>query len=703
MANQPIDDFLAESEELLEKLNQDLAVLGDEEQTGQINPDLLNGIFRDAHSIKGLAGMFGFEDIADLAHHLENLLDHLRLGKVVLDADLIDCLFDVLEGLAGLVRGKTENPDFSQDISAYLTRIDKLLNAPAEESAHPFAKLNIDSSLLDVLTEYEEHRLQENLKQGKCLYLVNVAFSLTSFDTELAALTEKIKARGEVISTLPGSDNDNPERLAFRILCGTTLDVEQLGEQLALDDLEISVVADFAEPTAKKAAETGASAQNLEQVVDVSPMTPAQPAVMPTEPAGEIVPEPAVISVATVKKEETARSFTSTVRVDIGKLDNLMNIVGELALAKASIAQLCSEMQSKGVTAARDLEKAVHVLERRLNDLQTGVMDVRMVPVRQLFDKMNRIVRRMALDLGKKVKLEIRGGDTELDKLIVEDLADPLMHIIRNALDHGIETLDQRLALGKPETGTVSLVAAQKGNHVVIEIHDDGHGIDPQLLRSKGIAKGLISAEAKLSRHELFDLLFHSGFSTRDEVSEFSGRGVGMDVVKSNISAMSGMIEVNSELGKGTVMSLTLPITLAIIKAPVVQVKGTDYAIPLNSVMETVLLEPGMVETIEGREVMELRQQTLSLLRIDKLFGFTGERLATPQFVVVAGFADKCVGIVVDELHGQQDVVIKSLGKALSFVKGIAGAADLGNQKTILVLDVSGLIGVTLQRESLGV
>ncbi|MBE9487261.1 MAG: Hpt domain-containing protein, partial [Chloroflexi bacterium] len=201
MANQPIDDFLAESEELLEKLNQDLAVLGDEEQTGQTNPDLLNGIFRDAHSIKGLAGMFGFEDIADLAHHLENLLDHLRLGKVVLDADLIDCLFDVLEGLAGLVRGKTENPDFSQDISAYLTRIDKLLNAPAEESTHPFAKLNIDSSLLDVLTEYEEHRLQENLKQGKCLYLVNVAFSLTSFDTELAALTEKIKARGEVIST----------------------------------------------------------------------------------------------------------------------------------------------------------------------------------------------------------------------------------------------------------------------------------------------------------------------------------------------------------------------------------------------------------------------------------------------------------------------------------------------------------------------
>lgn len=376
-----------------------------------------------------------------------------------------------------------------------------------------------------------------------------------------------------------------------------------------------------------------------------------------------------------------------------------MTVVGELALAKGSIAQLCTEVQSAGLPVARELEKAIHALERRLNELQTGVMDVRMVPVRQLFDKMNRIIRRMAQELGKKVKLTIRGGDTELDKLIVEDLADPLMHIIRNSLDHGIESPEERLELGKPESGTVSLVAEQKGNHVVIEVHDDGRGIDPEILRRKGIEKGLISADINLTRQDLFGLLFHPGFSTKEVVSEFSGRGVGMDVVKSNISSLSGMIDMSSEVGKGTVMSLTLPITLAIIKALVVRVKGTDYAIPLNSVLETLMLEPGMLQTIEGREVMELRQQTLSLLRIDDLFRLQGAKPTANQFVVVVGFADKRMGIVVDELRGQQDVVIKSLGKSLDFVKGIAGAADLGNQKTILVLDVSGLIGASLQRE----
>ncbi|MCF6180316.1 MAG: chemotaxis protein CheW, partial [Geopsychrobacter sp.] len=274
------------------------------------------------------------------------------------------------------------------------------------------------------------------------------------------------------------------------------------------------------------------------------------------------------------------------------------------------------------------------------------------------------------------------------------------MHIIRNSLDHGIEAAEQRLALGKPESGTISLVAAQKGNHVVIEVHDDGRGIDPEILRAQAIDKGLVSADADLTKADLFGLLFHAGFSTRDEVSEFSGRGVGMDVVKSNIAALSGMVDISSKVGKGTVMSLTLPITLAIIKALVVRVKGTDYALPLNSVLETLMLEPGVLQTIEGREVMELRQQTLSLLRIDELFRLKGNSPAGNKFVVVVGFADKRMGIVVDELRGQQDVVIKSLGKALSFVKGIAGAADLGNQKTVLVLDVGSLIADSLRGDN---
>lgn len=679
MSQQALEEFLAEAEELLEKLNQDLALLGDGAETGQANPDLVNGIFRDAHSIKGLAGMFGFDDVAELAHHLENLLDHLRLGKILLNQPLIDCLFDTLEGLAGLIKGKAENSEYTQDISTYLVRIEHLLNGSTFDPNDLLAGLNIDATLLEVLTEYEEHRLQENLKRGKNLLLLKVVFSLINFDTELAKVTETIKQNGEVISTLPGAENDNLEVLAFRILCGTDETPEELQSRLGLENLAIDLVTAAQQPVA---------AQPVEPAEPVVPVASDEPAELKEDRSD-----------LTVQDNASARSLTSTVRVDISKLNYLMTIVGELALAKVAISQICNDLHAQGLNQARDLEKAVHALERRLNDLQGGVMDVRMVPVRQLFEKMNRIVRRMAFELGKKVRLETQGGDTELDKLIVEDLADPLMHIIRNAIDHGIELHKQRRELGKDETGKISLIASQKGNHVVIEVRDDGRGIDPELLRRKGIEKGLISADAHLNRQELFSLLFHPGFSTREEVSEYSGRGVGMDVVKNNISSLSGLIEIESEVGVGTVISLTLPITLAIIKALVVRVKGMDYAIPLNSVMETLILEPGMLQTIEGREVMELRQQTLVLLRIDKLFQLPATDSTASQFVVVTGFADKRVGIVVDELCGQQDVVIKSLGKALSFVKGIAGAADLGNQKTILVLDVSGLIGDSLQLE----
>lgn len=677
MAPQAIDEFLAEAEELLEKLNRDLAVLGESSGTGQGAPDLINGIFRDAHSFKGLAGMFGFDDVAELAHHLEDLLDHLRLGKISLDNNLVDCLFDTLEGLSGLLSGKADNPGYTLDISPYLARIEHLLGGQPTGPPADFGRLNIDPALLEVLTEYEEHRLQENLRQGKHLLLIKVAFPLQTFDTELAALTEAIKQDGEVISTLPGN-HGNPELLAFSLLCGMEHDPDSLRQQLKIEVPEIEIVSEGRSAARTSAASVLATGMTAEVASDF----PAPEAESADPPAQE---------------GNSARSFSGSVRVDIGKLDSLMAIVGDLALAKGAISEVCNDLRLQGIAKARTLEKAVHTLDRRLNDLQAGVMDVRMVPVRQLFDKMHRIVRRMAHELGKKVKIEVLGGDTELDKLIVEDLADPLMHIIRNALDHGIESAERRAALGKPETGLLVLSAVQKGSHVVIEVRDDGKGVDPELLRQKGIEKGLLEEDADLTRQELFGLLFHPGFSTRNQVSEFSGRGIGMDVVKNNISALSGMIKLESEVGQGTAISLTLPITLAIIKALVVSVRGTDYAIPLNSVLETLMLEAGTIQTIEGREVMELRQQTLSLLRIDQLFQLAGEPSDKGQFVVVAGFADRRMGIVVDELRGQQDVVIKPLGGALSFVRGISGAADLGNQKTILVLDVGGLTGETLQ------
>jgi two-component system chemotaxis sensor kinase CheA len=400
------------------------------------------------------------------------------------------------------------------------------------------------------------------------------------------------------------------------------------------------------------------------------------------------------------ERAASLRSLSRTVRVDIDKLDHLMNIVGELVLSKSAIATLVAQMQVQGSTDLTvALQKTVRGLERRLEELQKGVMDVRMVPIAQIFDKMVRIVRRVSNEQGKKITLDIRGAETELDKLIVEDLSDPLMHIIRNALDHGIESMAERVASGKPEKGTITLWAAQKGNHVVLEIGDDGRGIDAQRVRAKAIERGLISAEAELSQDDIYNLVFLPGFSTRDEVTELSGRGVGMDVVKNNIAALSGAIEIDSEFGRGTLMTITLPITLAIIKALIVRVSGRNYAIPINSVLETLMINGANIRTMEHREVMELRQKTLPLLRLTDIFSLPvlAQQGKGRSFVVVTGMAEKRIGIIVDELIGQQDVVIKSLGKTLAFVRGIAGAADLGNQQTILVLDVGGLMSEALR------
>jgi len=381
------------------------------------------------------------------------------------------------------------------------------------------------------------------------------------------------------------------------------------------------------------------------------------------------------------------------VRVDIGKLDELMNIVGELVLAHSSIAAIANRMRTEGFSRmAIELAKSAKGLERRLTDLQNGVMDIRMIPVGQLYEKMSRIVRTIAREQGKKIELKLYGAETELDKLIVEDIADPLMHIIRNAIDHGIESPAQRLAHGKDERGTVKLSSFQKGNHVVIEVEDDGGGINVEKIKQKAFSKGLIQDVASLSDREALELIFLPGFSTADQVTDVSGRGVGMDVVRNNIAAVSGMVDIETWLGSGSRFTIILPITLAIIKALIISCAGRTYALPITSVVESLLLAPAEIRTVENKEVINLRETTLPLLRLDRFLGV--ERIDTPieQYVVVVGAAEKRLGVVVDDLLSQQDIVIKPLGEALRSIRGISGAADMGDQRTILVLDAGGII-----------
>jgi two-component system chemotaxis sensor kinase CheA len=385
------------------------------------------------------------------------------------------------------------------------------------------------------------------------------------------------------------------------------------------------------------------------------------------------------------------------VRVDIRKLDGLMNSVGELLLIKTSLLKLAERMRSgeEAASLGLELQREGRALERRLRELQSGILEVRMVPLSQIFDKLQRMVRKIAREVGKEVDFHVAGGDVELDKLIVEELSDPLMHLLRNAIDHGIEAPEARERAGKPRAGRVDLRAAQLGNAVEITVEDDGCGIDEERVGQVAVERGLAKAKElpALSRRELLNLIFVPGFSTAKRVTSLSGRGVGMDVVKNNIAALSGIIDLRSDKGHGTRFEITLPVTLAIVRALVVEAAGRPYAVPLNTVLEIVQAAPGDLRTIETREVLNLRGSTLPLLRLSRFLRLepTARRAQRP-YVVVVGLAQERLGIAVDDLLGQQDIVVKPLGRSLDGVRGIAGATDLGGRRTVLVLDIGAVL-----------
>ena len=614
------DDFTGEAEELLDTLSRDLAEF--EAQGTNVRPELINKIFRDVHSLKGLAGMLGLTEISELAHTLEDMLDRLRMGRVAISKQLSDLLYDSVDALNRLVVGG------AVDMGALTQRIHAIVaGGPQQQVTDVLREIMLDEQTRKSLTEYEEHRLTENVRSGKQIFSIEVRFDFSDFDQKLRALTSKLSESGEVLSTLPSVDPSGAG-IGFRLLYGSTLD-EKAVERIA-DDAKVKSLRGAA---ASQAAD-GLRARR-----------------------------------STISEEETSlRSASATVRVDIAKLDSLMNIIGELH------------------TLTRKLEKNRDVT-RKLNELQKLAIDLRMVPVGQIFSKVSRSVRKLARELNKDIELVLRGEDTELDKMLVEEISDPLMHIIRNAIDHGIESPTERLAAGKDAKGRVTLTAYQQGNSVVIDVSDDGRGIDPQALRNAAAKRGLPVTE------DPYELLFTAGFSTAAEVSEISGRGVGLDVVKKNIQDLKGSIDVLSEVGRGTTFRIILPITLAIIQALIVRAAGQQFAIPLTSVDETLRIHAGEIQTVEAREVLALRHLTLPLMRLADAFmldtdGDGDRRL----FVVVTRSGDKLAGVVVDAIVRQQEIVIKSIGERLARTPGIAGATEIGEGEIVLVIDVASLM-----------
>jgi two-component system chemotaxis sensor kinase CheA len=696
--NKAVRDFLAEAEEIVEQLGTELADLSDMAERGDFNPDLLNSIFRGAHSLKGLSGMFGFVDVTELSHNMENLLDWLRLGKIQLNSRLMSVLFDSHVLLTALVRMLSEGDSSSRsnDIAACITRINACL-APEEMTSGVslLQSIELPEHVKGALTDYEEHRLRDNLARGKNIFNVHTSFDLNTFDHELASITEILKRSGEVISTLPCAGANIETQIDFEILFGSSSRLDDLKKMLESDAVSVS----------QFGSSDPARVITPQQLSPVITEVPAADAL--SLKSGEYLPDAGKTSnIPTAPLSDdvaiSAKSMSRTVRVDIGKLDELMNIVGELVLANSTITGVSTRMRNEGFSRMSiELGKAAKVLERKLADLQKGVMEIRMIPVGQLYEKMSRIVRQISREQGKKVELKFFGADTELDKLIVEDISDPMMHIIRNAIDHGIESREKRLALGKNEKGIIRISSSQKGSHVIIEVEDDGKGIDLEKIKDKALQRGFISDVNSMSDREALDLIFLPGFSTTDEVSEVSGRGVGMDVVRNNIAAISGIVDIQTIKGEGSRFIITLPITLAIIKALIISCNARTYSIPITSVLETLIVTDNEIRNVERKEFIQLRDTTLPLLRLDNFFDIARNYGHPKEFyVVVVGVAEKRLGIVVDNLLGQQDIVIKSLGESLKGFRGISGAADLGDQRTILVLDVGGIISETMRSGS---
>lgn len=656
-------EFVSEAEEILDELNRELFRLDGMASGDAFNPECVNSIFRGAHSLKGLAGMFGFSELQEFAHHLETLLDSLRLGRVALSKALVDALFRGAALMKSLVEARAAE-NALPDTAGLLAEVGRVLNAkPEQAQVSPAEQAGIDPAFTSTLSEYEEHRLNENLRTGNFVHKVTAVFELATFDTALGDLIEAAKTKGEIITTLPSGAASTADQIAFDVLVGTKISRDELAKLVAkIPGAEVTTLGGGTAKPAAPAAGTGA----------------ATPAAAPA-----------------TDDRATARSAAQTVRVHIGKLDYLMNIVGDLVIQRSELQRI-SDRLKREVEAGQlaiDFDKAIRNFTRRVNELQTGVMNTRLVPIGSVFERLATVIRQTSRSLGKDVRIEMSGVETELDKLIVEELSDPLMHIVRNAIDHGIELPAEREAAGKPPQGTIRLNAYPEGNKVIVQISDDGKGIDADRVYQKALDLGLVDRNQQLTNAEKLDLVFLPGLSTKTEVSDLSGRGVGMDVVKNNIAGLSGVIQIDSKPGKGTTFSLTLPITLAIIKALLVESRGHTYAVPIYSVIECVRVPAGRVTTIERRAVFELRERSVPLIDLGSYFRHEGEPATGPyDYVIVVGLAEQRLGIRVDTLAGQQDVVIKPLGDLLKKAPGIAGAAELGGQTTVLVLDVGRIL-----------
>ncbi len=687
--SQYLEIFIDETKEHLQSLNTQILEL---EQNPE-NMDTINEVFRAAHSLKGMAGTMGYKRMQNLTHDMENVFSEVRNGHINVNASMIDTLFQCLDALDDYLNkiqetgdeGTNDNELLIKDLNAMLENNDQPVKEAAtevktQENTQPGSDKEKWQNI--PLGDAENHVLAEAAKQGKNIIglTVYVQESCILKAARAFLVFKALEDLGEIIASSPSTQDIEDEKF----------------------DYEFSVIM-VADCDAKKAIAAAGYVSEIQEVVG-SIMTPpaVETAVEEVKEETEEEQQPAEAAPEAKKKETKAVANVAaekknkpvvnrTVRVDIEKLDVLMNLVSELIIAKNS---LVSSTYTDNAAAGTGMNEHIEYLESVTTNLHESVMKVRMVPIESVVNKFPRMIRDLQKQLGKKMELYMSGEETELDRTVVDEIGDPLMHLLRNAADHGLESAELRKERGKSEVGSIFLNAYQEGNNVIIEVSDDGNGIDVEAVRQKAIERGTITEEqaAIMSAKEITDLLFLPSFSTAKKVSDVSGRGVGLDVVKSKIESLSGEVEVKSKLGVGSTWSIRLPLTLAIIQALMVTVGNEKYAISLGNIQTIEDISPSDISFVQSKEVITLRGNVIPLVRLNQVLGIESTKTENDNLIaVIVRKGDKQAGLVIDELMGQQEIVIKSLGKYIKKSKEISGATILGDGEVALILDTNAL------------
>lgn len=656
--------FIEESKEHLQSMNDALLVLEKEKN----NRELINEIFRGAHTLKGMAGTMGFTNMANLTHEMENVLDEIRNKGIKLSEDIVDILFecfDALDEIISYISEKGEEIDEQKDelISKLRGILKEEKIQESIEKGYDKEDKRLDEFVLNVIAEAKEkgfnpYKIQVYLRPD-CMLKSARAFIVFN-------LLEKL---GTIVYSNPSVEDIEDEKFdfSFTIILLTNATREELIEEIygisEIDNVEVDLIQ--------------IEEKNKEKKIDNE-----KEMIMPNAKKEE------KISNMRVVQDQGKKRIAKTVRVDIERLDSLMNLVSELIIVKTRIDEL------KDNSNIEEMTYAIEYLERITTSLHDAVMKVRMVPIERVFNRFPRMVRDLSKELDKKVNLVMHGENTEVDRTVIDEIGDPLIHLIRNSLDHGIEKTEDRIKLGKSEVGNILLKAYPDGNNVVIELSDDGNGIDFNKVKEKAVQIGLCTYEEvnEFSEEDLKNMLFEPGFSTSESITELSGRGVGLDVVKNKIESINGSIELETVKNKGTKFTIRIPLTLAIIQALLIKVANETYAIPLSSITEIIIIDKDNIRNLQGQEITLYRGKTIPIVRLDKLLGLNADEMTNEHIAVVVRKGDKEAALLVTSLIGQQEIVIKPLGKYLSNIRMFSGATILGNGNISLIIDVNSLI-----------